>query len=373
LANAGDASISVGVDRVLRSIAPTAAVLHAAYQHEEVGPLIPELRFVPSLEGLLGTPGAPAARGWETVGRELVEQADLVICQAAGAFVESYSPGARLVSLDAVVDMGTPLVVLGASIGPFSGTEARYHFRRILSHASLVTVRDPQSMFTAADLGAPDPVFGSDLALALFARPEASSTRRGIGVVLTAHHPVAEQQSQVAEAARTMLDEVLTRRGDEPVHVWSTVQGMPEAAREDDAEIASLLKPLSTQSLTTEAGYVPPARAIELVSGARVLLSMRLHPSLFAASSGVPFGLALDGQRVGVFEGSGLGDRIVNPFDHAAVRRLVASTLDDDTDPRLLWDRMAPLRQRLETSIELLEHVVEDVSGAPTRRIRMVR
>ena len=65
LVNAGDAAIALAVDRLVRSVWPDSAVLHASYHADLVADALPELAFVPPLDALLGVDGAdPMADGW---------------------------------------------------------------------------------------------------------------------------------------------------------------------------------------------------------------------------------------------------------------------------------------------------------------------
>ena len=362
LANAGDAAISLGLDATVRTIAPTASILHASYQYREIGPLLGDLRFVAPLEELLGTPWAPPGPGWEERGAELVAAADLVICQAAGALVEAYGSVARIVALSDVVERGIPLALVGLTASPWSRAAARRELRKVFGAAALVTVRDPHSLAVAADLGAGQPVFGTDPALALFPEFRHQSTRSGISVVLTNHHPDAERRRAAREAAGRVLREVVAAAAGEPVSVWSTVQGFPALAGEDDAEVAAeLVSDLDLERGTIEVltGYITPRRAIDLVAGSRALVTMRLHPSLMAAATGTPFALVLDGQRTGVFDGTGLETRIVNPFDSDGPRVLIDRILGEPSDPVGLWNALSPLRNRLEDTHARLRQVIE--------------
>jgi polysaccharide pyruvyl transferase WcaK-like protein len=361
LANAGDAAITLGVNTMVRQLAPTAAILHASYQRAEVGPLLPGLRFVPPLEDLLGSPWHGPLASWDGAGRELVTGADLVICQAGGAFTEPYQPWARLPPLATVADLGIPLVVLGASIGPFVRTAARRDLGRILRAARLVTVRDPLSLTVATELGAPDAVFGSDLALALFDAPTPPSERSGISVILTDHHPREDLKPLVRQAARDILQQVVHQAWGRDIHLWSTVQGLAQAARENDADIGrDLLDSLNGagSSVTAVQDYVDPLAAIRRVASSEAVVTMRLHPALFAACTGTPFALVLHGQRTGVLDGARLEDRVASPFEPESIRRVVGLTLESEASPTDLWGAMAPLRLRLADTAERLGAII---------------
>ena len=364
LANAGDAAVAMGLERLVRAVAPTAAVLHASYQHDVVGPLLPELRVVPPLELLLGHEWAPPAPGWEDAGRELVAGADLVICQGGGFLVEAYQPYGRVAALAEVGRLGIPLALVGLTIEGFRRATARRGLRAVLRSASLVAVRDPESLAHAADLGAIGTVLGTDLALALFPdRPPADGGGRdGISVVLTDHHPVAARRDEQARLAEAVLHAVVAAGDGDAISIWSTVQGLPDAAREDDGSLAQRLVdalPRSAQDrITLAEGYVVPDRAVDLAGGARALVTMRLHPSLFAAGTGTPFALVLPGQRRGVWWGTQLAARLPDPTDASAVAAAIDRALGETAPAPQLWDQLAPMRARLDEMRDQLAGLV---------------
>jgi polysaccharide pyruvyl transferase WcaK-like protein len=365
LANAGDAAIALALERMLCELAPTGAVLHAAYQHDRIGPLLPELICVPPLEDLLGTPWAPPAPGWETAGSALVDAADLVVCQGGGFLVEAYEPWARLATLAEVVRRGKPLAFVGVTVDRFTRAPSRADLHTMFTRAQLTVVRDPPSAVFAADCGAADVVLGTDLALAMFADRPGERDRQGVGVVLTDHHADPARRSQLEEVAKSVLRVVIEHAAGRPVTVWSTVQGERDVAREDDGEIArravAALSDSQRDAVKIETGYVPPARAIELAGTCEALVSMRMHPALFAAGAGTPYALVLGGQRTGVFSGSTLADRIVAPRDAGGVAAAVRAVLAEPA-PAATWDALAPLRSRLDDTRSRLGELVERVA-----------
>ena len=209
-------------------------------------------------------------------------------------------------------------------------------------------------------------MLGTDPALFLFNDAPRESPRSQISVLLTEHHPMDGRKAAMFEAARFVLSEVVRRCGGEPLHIWSTVQGVPELAREDDLAVArAALEHLSppASKVHLEEGYIAPRRAIEMVASSRALVSMRMHPCLFAACQNTPFALVLDGQRTGVLAGTGLEGRIANPFDPDGIRRVIEAALSStagSTDFRL---NLEPLRLRLNLMATRLGEVIERAVG----------
>jgi polysaccharide pyruvyl transferase WcaK-like protein len=349
LANAGDAALALATEAMIRAAVPGAAVLHAAYHGTELGHHLPSLRCTLPLEELLGTPWAPTAPGWEASGPALVAGADAVVSQGGGFLVEAYQPWGRIAALATVARRGTPLAIVGQTIGRFEPADLRRDLEDVMAAAALVAVRDAPSARHARDLGAGDVVIGSDLAFGLFPDPPQEHARHGVGLVLTDHHPEDGLRSGRGELARHLAETVVDQAGDQPVTLWSTVQGHPELAREDDSALARSivagLSPGRRSGVTLVSGYVPPDRAIALVAGFRSLVSMRMHPALFAASLDTPFALVLGGQRTGVLAGTSLEGRLADPADRGAVDALVQRTLGGDGGDGQ-WEAVTPLRRR---------------------------
>jgi polysaccharide pyruvyl transferase WcaK-like protein len=372
LANAGDAAIAGALDDMLRGIAPQASIVHAAYHGDLLGRHLPGLSFVPPLDALLGTRWTSPAPGWEQAGRELVDGADVVISQGGGFLVEEYQPWTRIAALATVARSGLPLALVGQSVGRFGPASIGWDdLRAVFEAASLVVVRDRASLDHVEELGACGVVLGTDLSLQLFRRasndePEARlyPVRHGIGVVLSKHHPAADQRVMLAATAIRLLRLVVDSAGDEPITLWSTTQGLADQAGEDDARIAAsaiaALDRSSRARVELVSGYVPPYRAMELVASHRSLVSMRLHPALFAAGSRTPFALVFGGQRSTVLADTGLQSCCADPVDRPTIDRVVRSALDPRADDRSAHERLQPLWTRLaETRVHLAEFLLK--------------
>jgi polysaccharide pyruvyl transferase WcaK-like protein len=359
LANAGDAAIALATDRLLRELAPGAAVVHASYHHERVGPLLPALSFVPPLEVLLGVPGPPVPR-WRETGPALVDGADLVICQGGGFLVEAYEPLGRVLALAAVVERGLRLAFLGVTVDRFDRSVYRVPLQRALRGAELVVVRDPASVAHAVDCDAGEVVLGTDLVVGMFGERPRGAEGEGIGVVLTDHHPHADRRCARVVAARHLLAEVVRHGAGEPITLWSTVQGAADLADQDDGAFAQGLLAELPEAARERIGQhrtlMGPSQAIELVRASRAVVTMRMHPALFAAGADVPFALVLDGQRTGVFAGTSLTDAIAPPGDEGAVSALVERTLTAPSPSP--WVALAPLRARYEVMRDRLAPLV---------------
>ena len=366
LANAGDAAIATALQKIVLDLAPDAAVLHASYQHDLVGALIPALDVIPPLEALLGTPWSSPLAGWED-GLDLLRGADLVISQGGGFLMEPYQAWKRLTALADVVRHGRPLCFFGQTIGRYRAAPARRLLHASLAGAQLIVVRDPASIHNVVDLGAsPDSVhLGTDLAFAHFDPcPAPQPARAGIGVVLSEEEmdPIARQERRAL--AHRVLAAVIDAASDEPIIAWSTAQGLGHAGIEDDGRLArDAIRALPRQNASRVQlvdGYVTPDEAIGLVSRLQGLVTMRMHPALFAAASGTPWCLIHAGQKLRVLEDCDLLGRI-HPerslTSEASLRSAVATALEPvGPAPAAtlapVIRRLASMRQRLRRLID---------------------
>ena len=356
LANAGDALIALGLDRMVRTLRPDASLLHAAYQWDVVGPRIPMLHCIPPLEDLLGTPWAAPAPGCLGHGGALVDASDLVVCQGGGFLVEDYEPRARLAALAAVVRAGTPLALVGITLGHFDDPGMRADLTTVLEGAALVVTRDQRSLEHALGAGAAAPVLGTDLALELVG-PVLGQRRDGggVGVVLTDHRANQADRPARAALAHDVLRTALDAAPGEPIHVWSTVQGMASSASEDDAALAAAIVETLPRDqrarIHLHQGPMTPARAIELVRSTRALVTMRMHPALMAAGIGVPWALVLDDDRTSVFDGTRAHARIASSSEPDGVRAVIERALSTDAPlPAQVHGELAPMRDRLDVT-----------------------
>lgn len=349
LANAGDAALALATENLVREVVPGAAVLHAAYQGAELASNFPSLRFTASLEDLIGTPWAPPAPGWAESGPALVAGADAVISQGGGFLVEAYQPWGRIAALSKVARWGVPVAILGQTVGRFTRSRGN-HLHRLMRTARLIVVRDPQSVANATALGATDVVLGTDLWLALFPDPPLKHSSKGVGLVLTNHHPDPEQRPRLADVAHRVAEATLDAFPGESVTLWSTVQGHPDLAGEDDSVVAESvvdrLEAAKRGRVAILRGYVPPDQAIALIAGSRAVVSMRMHPALFAAALDTPFCLVLGAQKAGVLEGTSLLGRVVDPGNATNVPEGVAKAVRRPGEGQ--WNALAPLRDRLD-------------------------
>jgi polysaccharide pyruvyl transferase WcaK-like protein len=314
--NAGDAAIALATDALVRRLAPGAAVVHAAYDADRAASLYPDVRWVASLESLVGSRWAGPAPGLAEAGPAFVAGADLVISQGGGFLHDAYRPWARIDALARASDARVPVVVYGQTIGDLRLAFARRALAGVLRSARLVVVRDPWSRLHVLSLGAcPDRILlGTDTALAL-ARPPASSGARPAGPVdvVLGGEPLPSSPRARGPLASALLAAVARRLPGERLRVWSSVQGIPGRA-DDDVTVAAGVAALPREArdrVEVVAGHVDARRMVALAGEGAAMVAMRFHPALLAAAQGVATVLLLDDAKADALSGFGPGVAVV--------------------------------------------------------------
>ena len=385
LGDAGEGATALAVDRMIRSVAPGAAVLHAARLGSELGGLIPGLNFVPPLASLVGVGRAAPTGATFAAGRDLVRGADLVVSQGGPALVECPAAWTRLDAYQAVLEMGRPMVLLGLSLGPWRAAAGRALLRRVLKSAVAVTVRDQRSLAFAVDLGAPGQrlTLAGDVVFTLFPDPPPLPAGKGVALAVGA-------AGEEVPAAR-LLAEVAARTDGERLTVFSTIHGpgpdpsgVDDGARDDahrddgrhrdGAAAAALAKMVAALDDDARArvdiveGAVGPLQAIELAASHRAVVSMHLRPALFAWCQGVPAALVPDAAPAGVLDGTDLGPAVCAAVDEAGglgQRAAVAAALDPAAAKgAALWHALAPARHRAELNAAVLAGAIAELRRA---------
>lgn len=371
LANAGDAAIAHALEELIRSVAPDAAVVHAAYQANLVGDRLGLSDLAPPLDSLLDVVGADALpEPWTSrAATALVQDADLVVSQGGGFLLEHYQPWQRLLAHAAVVELGRPLAYLGQTIGRFAAARARALLRRTLSAARVVSVRDRASLDHVVEMGA-DPrrvLLTSDLTFTLFPPPPepGPSDTSGVAVVLTAHEHADGDIDRRASSARLLTAVIDRARDRETISLLSTTQGLGGYGIEDDSSLA--LEILSALDLQTRArvdvveGYLTPREVVARLTRVRAVVSQRFHPAVFALASGVPAALISDASKATVLAGLGLDAALCNEptSDRAVGTALDAVLAPDAPSGRSLWEMLAPARELAERNRAVLAQLLD--------------
>jgi polysaccharide pyruvyl transferase WcaK-like protein len=202
------------------------------------------------------------------------------------------------------------LMFYAQSIGRFRDERRRAELAHILNAADVVILREPESQAEVVRLGVPvaRTEVTADEAFLLYRPPPSvlrRRTRRSMLACLSAHPWVLSDGSVFAAPWETLVERLadaisfaFSKQLVERVSFASTTQGLggPERALEDDfllaSEVAGRLRPDIRSRVSLVDGYLTPAAFARLVRQHDVVMSMRMHGAIIAATIGRPVLLA---------------------------------------------------------------------------------
>jgi polysaccharide pyruvyl transferase CsaB len=205
---------------------------------------------------------------------------------------------------------GAPVMFFAQGIGPLRRPAARSLTRLVADRVRRITVRDPESAALLHKIGVrrPPVEVTADPAFALRPSPESTTDRilseagaepggDYIGLALRPWRSGADP-GRLSEVAARIVKESGRR-----------LICFPMQPPGDVALCRAVADPLGKDALVLSA-QLSPFDAVGLVSRMGVLVGMRLHALIFAASTGVPLvGLAYDPKVVQLMEMAGQSDR----------------------------------------------------------------
>ncbi len=282
---------------------------------------------------------------------ETVADSDAVVVTGGGnltsSFVEHVYERAALAALCDV--FGTRLIVSSQSLGPVLTSRDAELVGGILASASLVGLREAESLALALDLGArADTVFHTiDDASFLAAGSDEVIQRLGLtkgkyAVLSFPDYGGVEQPAELAAALKQLIRDVksVTKLTIVLVPHQGALDGV--GTSHDDAMTARL-----QGDKIVVAPLLVPAEVATLTAGAGLSISARYHPAVFAVAAGVPaIGVWLDDytrrKLTGALENFGAGAYAVpvSAVHTGLLRRLVEST----------WAERAGIRAALVTA-----------------------
>jgi polysaccharide pyruvyl transferase CsaB len=181
--------------------------------------------------------------------------------------------------------MKRPVSIYAQGLGPLNHAFSRWLVKRILSRTSVITVRDEGSARLLHELGVlkPEPVVVADPAFALTPRkPDESITVRGPNTVMFCFRPWPGTCDREAEYAEC-IDRAVLDLGITPVFLaFHPHQDVEISLRIAERCTAGGKKPAVIPC------DMPPQEALGLISRAEMVVGMRLHSLIFAATTGVP-------------------------------------------------------------------------------------
>jgi polysaccharide pyruvyl transferase WcaK-like protein len=242
-----------------------------------------------------GPAGAATVHSFEraAVARR-VAAADAVVF-AGGTVFKPLRPASRRAPLDLLSRavalgmgakaLGKPLALVGVGAAPLRGRRARMLARRLVHQADLLVLRDDDSAALLAEAGAPVPFrVGSDAAWTLLETPPVERPPSPDGPVIVAlSHDAGD--GELAEWLTAALVPVLASGLEVVLQPWQ----IGRMGSRDDLDLAHELQARLGGAVSLS---VPPRDlrlAREAFAGASVVVGLRFHALVAAASAGVPF------------------------------------------------------------------------------------
>jgi len=293
-----------------------------------------------------GVEGVPRSRLRDLV--RVLRGCDLFLSGGGSLFqdVTSWrSPWYYLGVLALARRLGCRTAIYAQGIGPLRGRAVRSATRRQLSAVDLITLRDRESLSVLAALGVdrPPAVLAGDPALLLTpewsARVAAEMSEWGEGI----HLGLALRSWQgdpwvgeVATAARTIVERHGAR--------WICLA----MQRPGDLDLAERVAARIGPGARVVRASLTPREMVALVGGLTLVVGMRLHALVFAATQGVPVvSLAYD-PKVGAFARE-LGEPLLDPgrVDASALVQVIQPAIAHAAARRAhVLAAVAPLRAR---------------------------
>jgi polysaccharide pyruvyl transferase WcaK-like protein len=221
---------------------------------------------------------------------EALFHADLVVLAGCGLINDAFEGSALRVldTLDAAMQKGIPVVMLGQGLGPARSQALRERLAEVLPRAQAIFVRDGgASEGLLENAGVPRDKFfvtGDDaIELAWWERPAAVGNSLGINLRLADYSGLDEP---IAEGVK----EVLRQRAK---HWGVELVGIPILCGGPDSDLETLGgfargKQAYKQTSTGARGRITPAEVARRVSGCRVVVTASYHAGVFALAQGVP-------------------------------------------------------------------------------------
>jgi polysaccharide pyruvyl transferase WcaK-like protein len=180
--------------------------------------------------------------------------------------------------------LGKPLALVGVGAAPLRGRRARLLARGLVHRADLLVLRDEDSAGVLADAGATVPFrVGADAAWTVVDEPPPPAPRLGGPVIVALSHEAGD--GELADRLSAALVPVLAAGHDVVLQPWQ----VGRVGERDDLDLARAVRARLGGTARLE---VPPqdlAEARERFAGARLVLGLRFHALLAAASAGTPF------------------------------------------------------------------------------------
>jgi polysaccharide pyruvyl transferase CsaB len=338
--NAGDEALLVAITTSIKRLAPDAEFVvfsgspaRTVYLH--------------------GIPAVHYMNPWQVL-REL-STADLLISGGGSIFqdVTSARSLAYYISVVALARMlGKPVIFYAQGVGPINRRFSRCLMRLVANRVNIISLRDEDSRQYLLDMGVnrvpmevtADPVFC--LEPGINEEKSVHGLLTGLGAAGQPRIGVAVRQWQVLDQYRTHLANLL----DELTLQGYRVIFIPMAYPEDIAASRRVMDIMSQPALLVDR-HLSSSEHLALIAGLDLLIGMRLHALIFAASRGVPFaGISYDPKIDAFLNLFGLQPL---PASLSAMQLQVQALLGDDQLQSRLRKRSADMRSKAEQNAQM--------------------
>ena len=271
-------------------------------------------------------------REWQAITH--LHEADLVIGTGGTYLVENYWLGPTLLSFRIALLLGKPLVLYTQSLGPFVSWHVRRTLRNIFRSASLILLRDKESMSNLLELCSASEVhahLASDVAFS-FADPDdlAQARRRpekpsGIRVAISVREWPYFRRVGAAGGMETYANavadtaEYLIAKHDASITFLSTCQGISDYTYDDSIVAQRVVARIGSQfreRVEINGDFHTPDELLGLLRGFDLVVATRMHMAILALVAGVPvIPIAYEFKTRALFERLGMREYVCDIED----------------------------------------------------------
>lgn len=305
--------------------------------------------------------------------RTFMKDASVVVMGGGGYFNDAWPDmlRSRYVEIDLARSVGTPIVIYGQTVGPFSQRTIEASLKRYLGYVSHIAYRDAQSLKVLEAAGVPEAkrVLSADEANLLNVHPSVVPRTAGrvlVGVMVQKFRPhlepsgpsapgcIPDEQTYIQRIAEGLLSFAVAEPETDYVFIPSTRWDQP-IVEEVAARVRNVLVDRVTMTIDPDAHHF-----ISLCQNVDLMVSTNMHPVILATTASIPslaisYHYKLDDYMVSV----GQGDSIVRIDDFTS--ESLGKDLQRVFDTRL--KRADALRARYKSIRVLAEKNIFSVVG----------
>ena len=260
--------------------------------------------------------------------------------------------------------LGKPVIVFPNSVGSFRTWIGRFLSRLALNHCDCILVREPLSYDIVKSLGIRTPrILTTDTTLLLdscaFVKSDPrlkdyDSPAMGVCPGIYSRSLAKQEVNRYVLAHAKALDRAIEKHGFSVVLMSHYVSGFLY----DDLEICKLI--LGKMKNAEKAKIINPSSVEEfkeLINRMDMIISSKMHPSVFAVSAYVPtLNIAYDHKQTGFFASFGISDCVItiNEVSYEKLSSKIDYVWNKKDDIRALLKARVPAAQKqLKKAIEL--------------------